>query len=137
VRVEIRERIQAYELEKLPGNFLALGRGYFPDFEAVLDILQRGVPGKEGVFLEDDAAVVVVRQGCAVHPHGAGSDFDEAGENVEQGGFPASREADQADKLTICNVEVDRLKRAYLPFGCVVNFSKILDLNFRYHRRPE
>ena len=76
--------------------------------QPVLHVLLDVEPGEQRVVLEHDAAIRP--RALDRHPveqHRAGVGLLEAGENIEQGRFPAAARAEQGQKLARLDVEVD------------------------------
>jgi hypothetical protein len=108
LRVGVFEFGEADKLDPLAGFAFGRAAGSTGHEGAEHDVLFDGLPGEEGVGLEDHAAIRAgAGDGLAIDANIAGSRCFQAGEYAGEGGFAAAGGADDAHELAFVDGERD------------------------------
>ena len=111
VNVAVLKFSQMHQAQIVLRLLAALGFGQAFHLHAEFDVLPDREPGKQSVLLEDqDAVGARALNGIAIHQDLAGGWSLQAGNQVQQSGFAAAGGADNAEKFSRANVEIDAVE---------------------------
>lgn len=110
-RVTVGEVVDAREREELGGAFTTMSGGDTPEFEEQLGVVSHREPRKQrGVLKNKGALGGRVFGGMIFDEDVAGCRRGQTGEEAQEGGFPATAGADDADELAAFGAERDVIK---------------------------
>ena len=113
------------ELEQLLDLGLALGLGHAAHLQRQVDVLSRGQPRKQRGLLEHE------RNLAATGVDGAGARLVEIGDEVEKRALAAAAGPDDAEKLPLCNVQVNLFQGHGEIAAAAERFTDSLDADGR------
>src|SRR6185312_92039 len=114
--VGILEAFQMHEIDQLLRPSLALGLGHALLLEAVEHVLLHGLPRKERVILEDNAAIGSgLRHPLAADRDTAALDRQEPAEKIEKRALAAARGPEQRDEFALFHFQRDAVERKHRP----------------------
>ena len=122
--------LQLHHFDVLHGDLFGLGVRHTLQLQAEHNVLKHRQPGEQRILLEHDTALDAGALNLfAVHINRAGSRLQQAGNDVQQGGFTAAGRTDHTDELVFLDFKVHAVQSDHLAIAAFVNLLHMVNFD--------